>query len=143
MREEGKVMKKRSAWVWLIAIFFSFSSVWTFISLLIVNTGLIAVPPEQKAYIKSLTAVDYSITILISLANLAGAISLLMLRKMAFPFFLAGFAANLLLTLWHILTKGWGQTMGGPGSGGTIIGWLMLIAVSCYVWKLVKNKTLT
>jgi hypothetical protein len=141
--ERQRVKKVRSAWVWVLAVLFSLSSIWTFISLLLVEAGLIAVPPEQRAYMHNLTVVDYGATMIISLANLAGAVSLFLMLRAAIYFFAAGFATNLLLTLWHVMTKGWDQTVGEPGFAGTLVGWCVLLAVCVYAWRLSQKKVLT
>lgn len=135
--------KKRPGWVWAFSIFFFLSPRWTFFSFYLINTGIVPVNPAQKAYLDSLTGVDYGITILMVIANMAGAVALLFLRKIAFYLFITALSANLLLTAWHTVTKGWVEAIGVAGFLGAFIGLALLIAVCVYSGELIQRGVLT
>lgn len=135
--------KKRPKWVWAIAIFFFISAGWTLLSFYLVGSGFIALKAEQQAYFDSLSTFDYAITILAGLANFLGAISMFLLRKIAFYLFTGALIANSMLLVWHVLSKGWVAAIGGAGLIGATIGWGLLVAVCVYSWNLTKKGVLT
>jgi hypothetical protein len=135
--------RKRPGWVWAISVFFFLSAGWTLVSFFLINTGAVTPNALQEAYFSSLTGVDYGLTILIALANLLAAVALFLLRKIAFYLFLTAFGANLLLTAWHTVTKGWVAAMGAAGLIGALIGWILVIAVCIYSWRLIQRGVLT
>jgi hypothetical protein len=140
---DDNLKKKRPGWVWAISIFFFLSAGWTLLSLYLIDTGAIPLSAIQEAYFNSLTGADYGLTIFIGLANLLGAVALFLLRKLAFYLFVTAFGANLILTVWHMVTKGWVAAIGGAGLVGAVIGWVLLAAVCIYSWKLIQRGVLT
>ena len=100
------------------------------------------VPPAQKEYFDNLTALDYSFTILMVLANLTGAIALFLLRKHAFYFFTGALTLNILMSVWHTVSKGWVQAMSGPGLVGSLIGLGIAVAICIYSYRLTKSGVL-
>ena len=73
---------------------------------------------------------------------LAGATTLLLLRKAAPILFTLNAGLSIATTLWHAATKGWEATMSGPGLIGVALGWAILIAVCVYCWYLRWKGTL-
>ena len=138
----NEVQHKRPKWVWAISIFYFFSAAYTLLSFYLINSGAVAVPEATKAYLDSLTAMDYAFTILIGLANLIGAISLFLLRKIAYPLFLASLVANVIMSVWHIMSKNMLSASVSGGAIGMFIGWGMLLAVCLYAKKLTKTGLL-
>ena len=51
--------RKRPAWVWIISIFYIISAVWTLFSFFLIFSGALPLPPQQAAYFRSLTSIDY------------------------------------------------------------------------------------
>jgi hypothetical protein len=135
--------KKRPRWVWAISIFFFLSAGWTLLSFYLISTGAIPLNAVQKEYYDRLAGVDYAVSIIMGLANLVGAVALLLLRKIAFYLFAVALGANLILAAWHTATKGWMAAVGGAGFVGVVIGWVLLIAVCIYSWRLVQRGVLT
>jgi hypothetical protein len=132
----------RSGWIWAISIFFGVSAGWTLLSFALIRSGAVPLNAAQIAYFSSLGPVDYVFSIGIGLANLLGAISLLLLRKIAFYLFASGLAGNLLMTLWHVATKGWVAALGGAGLVGAIIGLGLLVIVCVYSRHLLQRGVL-
>jgi hypothetical protein len=142
MRENQIVPNKRTKWIWAISIFYFFSAAYTLLSFYLIHSGAIAVPNATQRYLESLTALDYAFSILVGLANLTGAISLFLLRKVAYPLFLGSFIANILMTIWHALTKNLLAAFVSGSAIGMIIGWVMIVAVCVYTKKLSKAGVL-
>ena len=141
--ESTQDAKKRPVWVWIISIFFFLSSVWTLFAFYLVYSGTIPLQPAQLTYFKSLTLVDHSLTVLLLLSNLGGAVALLLLRSPALYFFVGAFILNVVMTIWHILTKGWIAAVGGAGFLGMLIAYGLIVAVCIYTWNLKKSGLLT
>ncbi len=153
--------KNRPVLVWVISIFYLISFPLTILSfgLFFIFRNIFPLTAGQEAYFNNLTTFDYGYTVLLMGINLAGAISLFLLRKTALYLFAGGLTIGTLYTIWRISTKGWLQAMGvgGPIEGnliiqvasiigaliGACIGYAISIAVCVYVWKLKKDKILT
>lgn len=142
MNDVQVTQHRRPTWVWVISVFYFLSAAYTLLSFYLINSGAIAVPAATKAYLDGLTATDYAFTILIGLANLIGAISLFLLRKIAYPLFLASLVANVLMSVWHIVSKNMLSAFVSGGAIGMLIGWGMLLAVCLYAKKLTKSGVL-
>ncbi|MCW9059954.1 MAG: hypothetical protein OQL11_13890 [Gammaproteobacteria bacterium] len=136
------VASGRPGWVWAISIFFGVSAGWTLLSFALIRSGAVTLNAAQIAYFDSLSPLDYIFSIGIGLANLLGAISLLLLRKIAFYLFASALVANLLMTLWHIAAKGWVAAIGDTGLVGAIIGLGLLVIVCVYSRRLLKRGVL-
>jgi hypothetical protein len=142
MEVAGAAVRKRTGWIWAICIFYVISVVWTLLSFYLIFSGTIPITAAQQAYFEALSPVDITLSMLIGLANLCGAVALFLLRWVAFHLFATAFAASLLMSLWHAATKGWLQALGGSSFIGTIIGEGISAAVCIYTWKLMRRGTL-
>ena len=142
MTNENESRRKRPIWVWIISIFYLISAGWTLFSFFLIFSGAIVISPAQEAYFNSLTTTDFTLTIAVGGANLVGAVTLFLLRKVAFYFFLAALGTTLMLTAWHWTTKGWAEALGGAGLTGALIGYGLSFAVCVYAWRLTKKGTL-
>ena len=140
---ETREKKKRPKWVWAIAIAFFISAGWTLLSFYLIGSGLIPMGPAARAYFDSLSTFDYILTVLLGLAGFFGAITLFLLRKIAFYLFTGALIANSFLTIWHALSKGWIAAVGGTGLLAAMLGWSLLLAICIYSWKLTKKGVLT
>ncbi len=142
MPEGASHSRKRPVWVWVISIFFFIFAGGTLLSFLLIGTGALHLASLQQAYFDSLSKLDYSLSIAIGLADLIGAITLLLLRKIAFYLFLGALTVNLFMSVWHALTKGWIGAIGGGDFLAAIMSLAISIAVCAYTWKLVKRGVL-
>lgn len=140
--EAEAVAAKRPGWVWAISICFFLSAGWSLLSVLLVRAGTLPLTPAQVAYFDSLTLFDYVFSVGIGLANFGGAITLFLLRKVSFYLFASSLAANALLTMWHVATKGWVAALGGAALVGAVIGFGLLIAVCVYSHHLLQQGRL-
>ncbi len=135
------VRYRRTVWIWVIAIFYMVGTAWTFLSLYLVLSGSIPVNEAQRRYFDSFTLGDYVLLFGTSAINLAGAVSLFLLRKVALYLFLTGFAISVVTTLFEALTTNWTQAIGG-GAVGIVLGYAIAIAVCLYVWRLARQGRL-
>ena len=133
---------KRPGLVWAILIFYFFSAAWVLLSFYRIHSGAIALNPQQRAYFDGLGLIDYSLSVILEVANLAGAISLFLLRKVALYLFGGALVVNMLTTMWQALGTNLTQVMGPSGLSGTIIGWVIMISVCFYTWRLARNGIL-
>lgn len=127
---------KRPKLVWTVFLFFLFSVGYTALSFYLVYSGSVRVMPDQAAFFSSLSVFDHTMTVVIAALNIAGAISLFLLRKIAFHFFAASLIIGILATVVHAMTKNFLVALGGSGAVGMIIGYGISIAVCVYAWKL-------
>jgi hypothetical protein len=133
---------RRPGWVWVISFFFFLSAGWTLLSIFLVSSGALQLPPAQRAYFDNLTGLDYGLSIILGLVNLSGAISLFFMRKIALDLFIVALLVNLPYSIWNAVKMGFFQTFGAPGSFGLIIGLALQIAVVTYSLRLVKRGIL-
>jgi hypothetical protein len=134
--------RKRPKAVWVISIFFLVSAVWTPLSFYLIYSGAVPVNDAQAAYLSHLSTIDYVIALATAAVNLAGAITLFLLRRPAPFLFIAAMAMGFIVTGWHVATKGWINAIGGAGLLGAVIGWAIGLWVCTYSWRLLKEGTL-
>lgn len=134
--------RKRPGWVWVISILFFLSAISTLFSYYLIASGKIALSPTEKLYFESITSVDLILSILIGLTNLIGAVSLFLLRKQAYYFFLSAFILNIVVTIGQILNKGFVAAVSSSGVIGMLVGWGLLVVVCMYTKKLEKSGIL-
>jgi hypothetical protein len=134
--------KRRTGWIWVISIFYVISPLWGLFSIYLVLSRAYQITPAQAEYFRSFSSVDIIATLVIAFANIAGGITLFLLRRIAFYFFTGALALSILLSIWHAVAKGWVQALGTSGLAGAIIGYGISAAVCFYAWKLIKRDIL-
>lgn len=127
----------------MICLFYLFSVGWTLLSFALILSGAIPVNAAQQEYFASLSVLDYLSSIGIGLVAIAAAVLLFRLRKLAVPAFGVALALNLGLTLIHVVTKNWAEALGGSGSLGAVMGWVILGSVLLYARRLERRGVLT
>jgi len=135
--------KNRPIWVWVISIFYFLSAGYTLLSFFLIYAEVIHLEPAMKTYFDNLSIFDHALAIILGAANLIGAITLLLLRKQAFYIFSGIFCVNILVSIWHSISKGWIALLGGSGFVGAIIGWGLILAVIAYSRRLINRGILT
>jgi len=116
---------------------------WVLLSYSMLSSGVFSLNLEQQSYFDSLSTFDYTLSILTGVVGLLGAITLFLLRKIAFYLFSASLAINILLTASHILTKGWMAAMPKGGAFGAFVGMGLLLAICLYSQNLIKKGILS
>ena len=135
-------MPKRPRWIWVISIFYLFSTGWTLLSLLMYSAGNLSFSSSQNAYFSSLSSFDYFIMILTMLINISGAITLFFLRRIAYYFFSKNLALIIITSFWHAVSKNFFEAFGLGGIFGTAIGWIIFAQVCFYSQKLIQRGVL-
>lgn len=136
------VKRARPKLVWVITIFYFISFVFTALSFVLIYSGKIPVNAATQSYLASLTAFDHVVSGAIASCNLIAATLLFMMRRQAFHLFTTAFAMGLLLTLYHAITKGWVQAIGGSGFIGAILGYAISISIIVYSYRLAMRGVL-
>ena len=127
---------KRPKLVWAVFLFYVLSVGYTALSFFLIFSGSVPVTPEQAAYFRNLSVFNWAITALTGLLDVAGAIAILRLRKIAFYLFSSAFVLLILQTLVHTITTNFLTALGGSGAVGALIAYGILLAVCVYAWKL-------
>ena len=128
--------------VWIISIYFLFGVFGTIVSLVIMNSGFLPLPPAQKQYFESLTWFDHTMSVVISGINAVGAILFIQLRRSAYYLFLTAFIVSLVFIGYQIVAKNWLNAIGAPGIPGIVVGWMLILAILFYARHLVKTRVL-
>jgi len=128
--------------VWVVFFWVLLTSGYTLLSFWLIYVQAVPVSPEVAAYLASRSALDRVGTALVLLLNLGGAVALVMLRKAALGLFSAALVVSLLLTVISVLSRGFLAALGGPGSVGLVVAYVVAIAVCLYVWRLWRRGIL-
>lgn len=131
-------MKRRPGWVWLITVYYGMSVCWTAISFYLIFTETIPLTATQKWYFQNLTLLDWVATVAIGVLNLAAVTLLFTLHRQAVVLFGTGITLGVLITVWHVLTKGFLAALPAGGLLGWLIG--MAIQVSVFLYSLHLSK---
>ncbi|MDA2934690.1 hypothetical protein MYX82_10160 [Acidobacteria bacterium AH-259-D05] len=142
LESEIRRKAKRPLGVWLFSIFYVFSALFYALGWLMVLSNTVPLPSPEKEYYESLSAADYAVTFGIFAVTLVAAVSLFLLRKVAFVLFSACLIVGLLHTAWHFSMKGLGSVMDGASLAGMITQWSILAWVCIYSWRLQKRGLL-
>jgi hypothetical protein len=113
----------------------------TLLSLWQIQTGQIPVGIEQLADLKK-ASLTWSLGGLIPVLNIAAAVSLFLLRKVALYLFMAIVALGLINGLWQLLTSDWFENIGGQGCLGAIIGYSIATLICVYIFRLKQRGVL-
>ena len=131
----------RPVLVWIISGYYCVSMIFAALSLWVVHAGILPLPPAQRSYFESLTWVDYGSSYLVMVINLAGAVALFFLRRMAMYLFALGLVVAIALLTYQIVAKNYLQAM-GPALPGAIVGWAIPVAIIIYARRLTQKGVL-
>lgn len=140
---KGGVMMKRPGWVWLICIFMCFSFCWTMLSFYLIFSGSIPVSPAQMLYFKSLTPLDWVLTMLNTAITVIATAFLFLLKRQCVPLFGAGLVLGVLVTVWQVLTRGFLAALPEGGGVGYLLGMAISVSVLLYSRRLAHRGVLT
>jgi hypothetical protein len=135
-------LKKRPPLVWPIVIACVLGTLASWSTLLLVSSGVLGVEPGARAYLAHFDRFDYAFFSLRSVATLAAALSLFLLRKAALYLFLATLALYLL----NILLYATPESEAGLGSywnGQEFIKLGFQLAAIYYCWRLRRRGVLS
>jgi hypothetical protein len=118
-------------WVALIAL-----------SLYLVHSGIVPLNVEQLNYARNLSPIDYGITAIVGVLNVAGAIALIRLRSTAVYLYSAALAIGILHRLPAANIIATAPTSDRPGAVQTFIGFAIWAAICAYAWRLKARRVL-
>ena len=136
MEQAAQPGAQRPTLVWAVFLDYLVSVVYTALTFSLIYSGSISLTPEQTRYFYNLSAFDYVITAVSGVLNLAGAVAIFRLRKIAFHLFTAALAVAILQSLAHAMTTNFLAALGGPGAVGVLVGHGLSAAVCVYAWRL-------
>jgi hypothetical protein len=135
--------RRRPIWVWAIAIFYFCTGTMTLLSFLHILATPVDLPPEELAAIRFQAKV-WTLFGLLPALNIAAAVSIFKMRRIAFYLFSWAMAAGLanigLQLLFFDLAS---RIQSGPGLVGTVIGYGITFTVCIYTYRLKKSGALT
>jgi hypothetical protein len=120
-------------------VIFFFTLLWVAfiaLSLYLVQSGVVPLNPEQLRYTRSLSSIDYGITALVSILNVAGAIALIRLRSAAIYLYATALAVGILHRLIAANIIATAPTSDRPSGIQTFIGFAVWAAICAYAWRL-------
>ena len=132
--------KKRPVLVWVFSIYFFLTVGFWLLTYFLVYVGIQPMTRAVYEYFGNFTALDYSVFILIGLAQFTGAVALFLLRKIALPIFVTELVVISFYTVWYQDTT---IAISKQGLMEIYIGYGLLIAVCIYSWKLKEEGILT
>jgi hypothetical protein len=140
--QSAATSKKRPFWVWIISGFFLFSGVMNLSTLLLIHTGQAALPPAELAKLQQ-SATAWTLAGILPAANLAGAVALFLLRKIAFAIFTGMFAASIAngFVQFLLLDRSL-RNFSAQGVTQVLLGWGILLAVCIYSHRLKRQGVL-
>lgn len=136
------MLQKRPILVWLIAVFYGLGALWTLLSFALFFSGRINVPPAEAAYFASLTPIDLTLTVLLAISGLVGAIMLFRLKRSALVFFLIALVLNISYSIWTFLMNPAFRTVAQQSVIGLITGLTVVSLITFYVYRLKKRGLL-
>lgn len=134
--------RRRSIWIWVIAVFYFCTGVMTFLTFVHilytpVDTGMTDIT-AVRGQLKLWTLYG-----LLPLANIAAAIAIFQMRRIAFALFTGILAARLaVVSMQFLLFDLASELIAGPGLTGAILGFGINGLVCVYTYHLRKNGRL-
>jgi hypothetical protein len=135
-------VRKRNAWIWIISIWY------ILLTILLVISWLDPVDqsdfsPEEFAYIQAETITQKIVSeVFTPLMFLCGAISLLLLRRIAFNLFFIGLVLYATDLAWAIFARGYLHVFSIKYQIAESVFFAIDIIVCLYAWKLARRGTL-
>ncbi|NDY58643.1 hypothetical protein G3N56_18060 [Desulfovibrio sulfodismutans] len=71
--------------VWIIFLFYAISSIYSILSVFLITSGALDLPPEQQAYVARFTTFDMVIGYIVAAVTIIGVFLLFRLKKAAVP----------------------------------------------------------
>jgi len=132
--------RKRPIGVWIITVYFAVTVPFILYGLYLMVSNQVPMNDAQAVYVSNINPLDITATVMIGLSNIIGAVSLFYLRKAALTFFGVSLAINIALTIWHIISKGFVEVIGGALP--IFIGFALLLSIIGYTAYLSKKQIL-
>lgn len=129
-------------WAPAIALLMFASCAWSLYGFYMVFAGAVPLSPEQVRYFEGVPGIQYGISLLCGLLNVAGSVALLRSQKIALPLFVISLVANLLSSGWAAISSNWLLALGFGGFLGYLLGVGILTRICFYANSLKKRGLL-
>jgi len=142
--EATSLARKRSVWIWLITIYFLVQTILNIhFSLPYLSEETIRI---DNTYWEP-SIIDRTLNTLRYILDICGAISLFLLRRIAFYLFTSSFFLTTILYIYFAIPIGWSEflkihLLNHPFYAPPFFDYAFYLAVCIYTWKLVKSGTL-
>ncbi|HCC47748.1 MAG TPA: hypothetical protein DEQ38_06480 [Elusimicrobia bacterium] len=143
MEEAMKMEAKRPLMVWVISLFYFLTIGRSLLALYFIYSGAASVSPEHQALLARVTPFEWVLTVLTSIAGMAGSVLLFMRKKAAFPLFLAFFIVGVGMAIWPWFTQAGFAGITWQILLPTVIAKAILAWVCIYIRDLVLSGVLT
>ncbi|HBE88928.1 MAG TPA: hypothetical protein DDW67_07295 [Elusimicrobia bacterium] len=143
MEETITVKAKRPLLVWVISIFYFATITRALLALYFIYSGAAQISPENQALLARVTPFEWGLTVVSSIAGLAGAVLLFRMKKAAFPLFLAFLIVGVGMAVWPWFTQTGFAGVSWQVLLSTFISKGILAAVCMYIWDLAQDGVLT
>jgi len=138
----GEVTRSKQnspTWVPVIALLMFASCAWSLYGFYMIFSGAVPLSAEQVRYFYGAPGVQYGISLLCGLLNVAGSVALLRSQKIALPLFVISLTANLLSSGWAAFTSNWLLALGFGGFLGYLLG-VGIFARICFYANSLKKR---
>lgn len=132
--------RKRPIGVWIIKVYFAISIPLVLYGLYLMLSDQAPMSDGQAVYVSNIDPLDITATVMIGISNVIGAISLFYLRKAALTFFSVSLAINIALTVWHIISRGFVEVIGGIWP--IVLGLALILSIIGYTAHLSRKQIL-
>jgi hypothetical protein len=129
--------------VWVISAFYALAAGWTLLSFVLVFSGAVQLESAEQTYFHSLNVVDWLLALAGSALDLIGAVFLFLLRRIAVKLFAVSLGLGVLSTAFQALRTNWLEVASGPTLCGSLLGWVIGIAIILYAHRLSKEGVLS
>ena len=123
--------RKRPIAVWIVSVFYIFTSTLLLLFTCLSFSGAVSIPPEEMVRLNSLTGIDYLFIIAQNCMYLAAAIALFRLRNL-FAILLGISIATIEIECFFEIECFY----------ATIFDWLLLLTICIYTWSLKQRRVL-
>jgi len=128
--------RTRPGWVWAISILYGFSAIYTPLWFYLIYSGLVPLVPAQKAYFDKLGIVDWAVTAIGALIMVAAVVALFLLKRVSIKLWGAAIVFALLNNLYNAIAKNLFAIFNMMSLIGTIVGFILIVAIFFYTKRL-------
>ena len=133
----------RTFLVWVIFLLSLLSLLLQVASIFVLYAGVIPWPREVVEALNTVSSNEIAMNLLVSVYDLACAVALFMMRRIALPLFVIGIPVGLLEYGWTIYLHGWEMVANGRSLFTMLVGLTIGLLICFYVWTLDQRGALS
>lgn len=134
---------KRPGWVWVISIWFMFSTIIFPLSLYMALSGTLPLNAAQQAYYNNLGMLNYLIIAIRVILTFSAGLTLFLLKKVTIKIWLAIIVFAVFSNIYNLMTTEWLKIAGNTGVIGAVVGFMIMIAIYFYTRRLEARGVLS